>query len=126
MKLKPFVLVVDDEDHVRLVIKMIIGDQAEFHEAADKQSALDIIRRNPGKYYMGFLDYRVPGANAFEEIMPLFRELNPQAAVILISGSDLSAQIRQVRETGADGVQLGKPFSSADLLRVFAEASVAA
>jgi CheY-like chemotaxis protein len=117
---KPRLLVVDDEEMVRLVIKTVLVYRGyEVTEAADGEEAVAKYMKAGVPFDLVLLDLHMPRLNGYEAILRI-RELNPHAKAIFMSGG-----IREVEEQGIrdlSGVHLlHKPFENQELLRMVAE-----
>ena len=62
------VLLVDDVETNRLVVKVLLGKtNIVIHEAANGEAALDMFAKSPEGYYAAVLmDIQMPGMNGFE------------------------------------------------------------
>jgi two-component system, cell cycle sensor histidine kinase and response regulator CckA len=80
------ILVVDDEEAVRIVVSRVVaklGFTAEL--ASDAQEALSMFSVDPGRFVLALVDVRLPGVNGMD-IAREFRLLKPDLPVILMSG----------------------------------------
>ena len=107
----PAILVVDDDPALRRALARILeGEGFGCFEAADGESALDLMRA----YELGLvvLDYSMPGMDGASVMRRMRRELpRTPATVMLTSGSHQRAQADSL------GVpDLAKPFRVEDLL----------
>jgi CheY-like chemotaxis protein len=100
------ILIVDDEEMVRNVLTLILGElQFDSDAALCAEEALGLIDRK--SYDVVFTDYQMPGMNGIELIRHI-RQKSPRSAVVLMTGC-LDAEA--LRSSGAD-VCLRKPFSA--------------
>lgn len=108
------VLVVDDEDLVRGVLKaMLEKNGCEVLTAANGREGLDVLRRERGRVDAVLLDLNMPvldGERALDEI----KAMNPALPVWIMTGYDRAG--REDRLTGIRGV-LRKPMSVDTLYR---------
>ena len=108
------ILVVDDEESVRLIAAQLLGSMGfDVVTAADGVEALDCYRRMPIRAVLTDLTMpRMGGLETFREL----RRLDPTCPVVLISGYNEQEALQNFLGQGlAAFVQ--KPFLRADLLR---------
>lgn len=107
------VLLVDDEDLVRKVVKVVL--EAEGHsvrEAADGSSALHRAVEDPPDAII--LDLVIPQLDGFE-VCRRIKDGSPSAKVLVLSNLPLAESEGKARAAGADDV-MAKPFSALELL----------
>ncbi len=109
------VLVVEDEPLMRSLLTAAIQQSgAEVVAAADGVEGLEKFRECRSALIVS--DVRMPHMDGLE-LLSAVRELEPTAAVVLVTGYDDEEMLKQVRESGADYV-LSKPFRLDDLKRI--------
>ncbi len=109
------VLVVDDEDVVRRMAVLSLGQQGfEVLDARDGQAAIDILRANTGRVDAVLLDLTMPGMSGIEALARL-RELDPTLPVVLTSGYSDSSAINLPKDGRT--TFLSKPFSIEEMVR---------
>ena len=115
----PTVLIVDDEQHIRLLIEQTLeeleDDGVELLTAVDGQQALDVVANQPPD--LVFLDVSMPKMDGFEVARTI--KADPAMAgttVILLTARGQAVDREQGLEAGADEY-LTKPFDPDDLLR---------
>lgn len=111
---RPVVLVVDDDDAIRGVVRTVLeADGFEVVEAADGQAALMLLDSINGRGPdLVVLDVMMPGIDGIE----VCRRIDHSAMkVVMLSARDDADSRRRAEEAGADGY-LTKPFSAIDLL----------
>lgn len=118
---EPAILVVDDDAVTRRSVRRILSlDSYRVDEAAIAAEMLAAVQRMD--YTAILLDRHLPDATA-EEILPRFRELAPDSAVLVVTGfADLESSIAAIRAGAAD--YLLKPVQPETLrarIRHFAE-----
>jgi DNA-binding NtrC family response regulator len=107
------ILVVDDEDYMREVVRRAL-ENADFEvdEAADGKAALTMLRQYP--YNVIITDLRLPGLTGeviLEEALALF----PETIVILMTGfGNIQSAVEAIRKGAYD--YLPKPFQLAELV----------
>jgi DNA-binding NtrC family response regulator len=107
------ILVVDDEDYMREVVRQAL-ESSDFNvdEAADGKSALQMIRQCP--YDVIVTDLRLPGITGdaiLEEAISLF----PETIVILMTGfGNIHSAVEAIRKGAYD--YLPKPFQLPELV----------
>src|SRR5882724_9188760 len=106
------ILVVDDEKEIReLVRDVLIDDGYEVDEAADGKAAID--KAGAQQFDLVFCDVKMDPIDGFA-VLRAFREVQPQAEVILMTGhGSLEAALEAVREGAVD--YICKPFEIDDV-----------
>src|SRR5208283_457158 len=118
------VLVVDDNDINRLIVReMITNCGAKVNEAACGEDALVAIRQaaDEGRpYRIILLDMRMPGMNGIEVAEKIRRENLPtQPLILMLSSDDLKPQLSRLKELGLDAY-LVKPITRKELFEAIA------
>ena len=107
------ILVIDDDDRVRTLLKDILlfaGHQAI--EARDGLSGMRYLEE--ARFDIVFTDLGMPGTNGWE-VVRCVKEKTPKTPVVLITGWGLEIDESKVRELGVDSV-IGKPFQIQDII----------
>jgi DNA-binding NtrC family response regulator len=107
------ILVVDDEDYMREVVRQALENAGfEVDEAADGKSAVSMLRKYP--YSVIITDLRLPGLTGeaiLEEALSLF----PETIVILMTGfGNIQSAVEAIRKGAYD--YLPKPFQLDELV----------
>jgi DNA-binding NtrC family response regulator len=107
------ILVVDDQDYMREVVRSALENAAfEVDEAADGTSALAMLRQYP--YNVIITDLRLPGATGeaiLEEAISLF----PETIIIIMTGfGNIQSAVEAIRRGAYD--YLPKPFQLDELV----------
>lgn len=114
------VIVVDDEDAMRTVLKRILVrlgfDVVTFGSGFE---ALECFRRNPDEPCCLLIDMVMPGMNG-KELFREVRKLAPLAHVVLMSGYSEEDAVGMINRDGRTGF-LQKPISIEDLARKMRE-----
>ena len=109
------VLIVDDEEYIRDLIKEVLTSQGHEFELADGGvSAFEILRKKT--IDLAVVDRNMPGMSGIE-IVQLIRQ-NPKTKgmkVLMCTGSSVTKEIDEAFAAGADDYVL-KPLSFASLL----------
>jgi two-component system alkaline phosphatase synthesis response regulator PhoP len=120
----PTVLIVDDEQHIRLLIEQTLeeleDDGVELLTASDGDEALDVVANHHPD--LVFLDVMMPKRNGFEVCRAI--KDDPATAgttVILLTAKGQAYDREQGMDAGADQY-LTKPFDPDDLLQRAREA----
>lgn len=117
--IRPAILVVDDEAHVRLALGRTLGSEYEVLLAEDGSEALDLLATNEVAVVVS--DMRMPGMDGaafFEKA----KELYPRTVRVLLTGfADMESATRSINE-GAVFRFLSKPIHPTELRRVIGEA----
>ncbi len=110
------ILVVDDEELVRMVTKAVLAYRGyQMVEAEDGEDALEKYSAAPGSFDLVLMDMHMPKLNGYDALLRI-RELNPKAKAIVLSGGvhDPDESLGQM-----EGVAfLHKPFENQELLRL--------
>lgn len=114
------ILLADDDDLVRSVVRLTLENQDyEFLEAADGLEALELCRRHHPD--LAILDWRMPGATGVEVIERLGAEdSTSHIPTILLTANGNPSQIERGWRVGARAF-LVKPFSPLELVRTVEE-----
>lgn len=117
------VLVVDDEDNVRKVIRMTLAKAGyDVVEAADGGKAIEVLRADDNPLMVDVItcDIRMPKVNGVEAIQ-FFRDQFPSIPVVVITGfPDTSLAVSLLKTGVVDYVT--KPVEGEKLLSVVAKA----
>lgn len=111
------ILVVDDSDIIRNLLKKMFNDEYEIITADDGQEALDIISKNNDIFGV-LLDLNMPNVNGFA-VLDYFRQnsLFSKIPVAIITGDD-SKEIIEKAFTYTIVDVLSKPFNEMNVRRV--------
>ncbi len=100
------VLVVDDDEDVGYLFERLLGGPQEVTVATDGYDALEKAREK--KFDLIFIDVRLPGMDGVETLRRL-KEVAPDAVVIMMSGHEVSNEVKEAFSAGAQDF-LAKPF----------------
>lgn len=112
---RPWVLVVDDEEHIRLICRSFLhGDTMECDVAAGGTAALAMLAKQP--YDLMLLDVNMPGMSGLELVRRV-RENAPSAnlKIIMFSGHMEGDDMAPLLQAGVDDF-LTKPFTGVQLV----------
>ena len=114
----PTVLIVDVEQHIRLLIEQTLeeleDDGVELLTASDGEEALTVVENHRPE--LVFLDVMMPKRNGFEVCRAIKQELGLSGTfVVLLTAKGQAYDRQQGAEVGAD-LYLTKPFDPDDLL----------
>jgi nitrogen-specific signal transduction histidine kinase len=117
---KQKILVVDDEDVVRELIKGVLTDEpTEILEASDGSQALEIFREQHGSIDLVILDMIMPGIKG-DEVLKEMRSIRKDIKVIISSGF-MSEEQRDRLKTYRVDAFLDKPFRDKDVIYTIIE-----
>jgi len=113
-------LIVDDEESVRTVVKMILSEFGfTVLTAADGLQAIELFRSAHRDIAAVILDLTMPHLNGMETFQEL-RKINPEVKVILSSGYNEAESVSHFTQEGLAGF-LQKPYHAAILLEKLRE-----
>ena len=108
------ILVVDDEELVRLVTKAVLAYRGyQMVEAEDGEDALKKYSAAPGSFDLVLMDMHMPKLNGYDALLRI-RELNPKAKAIVLSGGVHDPDDNFAQMAGV--AFLHKPFENQELL----------
>ncbi len=114
------VLLVDDEDVVRLTTSLMLKKLGVSVTAiSNGAEALEYFKENYSEVDLVILDNHMPGISGLELYMEL-KNINPDVCGVISSGFLDSKELEQFEGIGMHGV-LNKPFSIRDLKELLAE-----
>jgi two-component system phosphate regulon response regulator PhoB len=110
---RPFVLIVDDDDVIRSLLRLTLPDEGyDLVEAQDGGQALQITEaRQPA---LVLLDWRMPGLSG-ADVLTALKQRHPDVPVIVLTAEPEAKVRTQAESLGAD-VFMAKPFSPLQLL----------
>lgn len=108
-------LVVDDEDMVRCVIRTALTLRGyKITEAANGSEALEEFKKNSPHIDLVLMDIGLPDMDGWT-VLEKMREVRPGAPVVMISGSTAEEQpMRYAKDAGV--IFVAKPYANEDLL----------
>jgi DNA-binding response OmpR family regulator len=112
------ILIVDDEDPLRLSLSLILKkENYRVETAANADEALDCLKRH--EYDLMFLDLNLPGMSGIDLLIEVHRQLPHMPVLILTAHAALDSAIQAVRLGARD--YLIKPVEPAEILKRVAE-----
>jgi len=118
MAKKPSVLIADDEDSVRLLLREILEEEAFVIEARNGREAIDSAKIN--KPQVIFLDIRMPQMDGIEVLKRLKKILPNTPVIMLTAYGDANHTITAMKEGAFEYIV--KPFDIEEILEVFHKA----
>jgi CheY-like chemotaxis protein len=110
---RPFVLIVDDDEVIRSLLRMTLPEEGfDLVEAEDGETALQLT--NGPAPALVLLDWKMPGRSG-AEVLPELKRRHPDTPVIVLTAEPESAHRKLAESLGAD-VFMTKPFSPLQLL----------
>jgi two-component system cell cycle sensor histidine kinase/response regulator CckA len=110
------ILVVDDEELVRMVTKAVLAYRGyQMVEAEDGADAVQKYSAAPGSFDLVLMDMHMPRLNGYDALLRI-RELNPKVKAIVLSGGVHEPEERFGQMGGV--AFLHKPFENQELLRL--------
>jgi CheY-like chemotaxis protein len=116
----PTVLIVDDEQHIRLLIEQALeeleDDGVELMTAPDGEVALDVVRNHFPQ--LVFLDVTMPKVNGFDACRTIKQDLGLTGTyVVMLTAKGQAYDRQRGLEAGADEY-VTKPFDPDELVTV--------
>lgn len=109
---KPRVLIVDDEETIRLAFSRFLGMRGyEVETAASGDAAISLL--TPGAFPLMLCDVRMPGLSGLD-VVPRALELDPDVAILMLTAAD-DAQTATAALSGGAYDYLVKPVELPDL-----------
>lgn len=106
-RIRPDILIVEDQAFSRKIMVAALGDQYKIHEAADAETALMLYLRFAPDIV--FLDIELPGMDG-HQLARLLNKIDPQSHVIMVTGNHELEDIQQAKNNSAKGF-IVKPFN---------------
>lgn len=114
---KESILIADDEEMVRLVMRAVLSYRGyKISEARDGQHLLEVLQEGGSGFDLVLLDLDMPRLNGWDALKRI-REEHPGLRVILLSGGSVDSDETTAKERGACGF-LGKPFKNEALVQL--------
>lgn len=123
--MKDILMVVDDSSVITSFVEKIFKDEYEVLKAKNGVEAIQIIRNNFNKNFVGmFLDLNMPNFNGFQ-VLDTFKANNlfKKIPVFILTGDDTKDSINKVFSYPIVDV-LNKPFNENDIKDCLAKISV--
>lgn len=116
---KKKILVVDDEENVRRLVRRILGKENVILEAEDGEVTLDIARRQ--KPDLILMDISMPKMDGYTACYKLKNnEVTKAIPVVMLTGIGFALNKKLADEVGAVGY-ITKPFSPQELLDIVSQ-----
>lgn len=107
---KPLVLIVDDSEMNREILREMLKDDYDILEAASGEDGLEAIRQHGELISLVLLDIMMPGINGFEVLSQMSRDgIIDDIPVIMISSEDRQEAVLNAYELGASDY-ISRPF----------------
>lgn len=107
---KPLVLIVDDSEMNREILREMLKDDYDILEAASGEDGLEVIRQHGELISLVLLDIMMPGINGFEVLSQMSRDgIIDDIPVIMISSEDKQEAVLNAYELGASDY-ISRPF----------------
>jgi two-component system nitrogen regulation response regulator GlnG len=100
------VLVIDDDEDVGYLFERLLGGPQKVSIATDGYQAIE--KAQGKKFDLIFVDVRLPGMDGVETLKQL-KEIAPDAVFIMMSGHDVSEEVKKAFSLGAQDF-IPKPF----------------
>jgi len=111
----PSVVIVDDSGVMRMLLRSIINQERYFNIVGESGSGAEVLEMTEAlKPDVVCLDIMMPDVNGLE-ILRQLKSQHPKIAVVMITGSSSSADVKDALTNGADGYVL-KPFNAGKVI----------
>lgn len=114
---KPLMMIVEDDNTTRHMLQAATEKYGDISVAWDVEQAMNLYRKVIPSIV--FLDIELPDGNG-QDLVELFCQTDPEAFVVMVSGSLSQDRINRCLKAGAKGF-IAKPASEARLLRFIHE-----
>lgn len=109
---KPLLLIVDDAEMNRMILREIIGDEYEVIEAADGLAAVKLLQEHGKEISLVLLDIIMPKMGGFDVLSHMMStDLIADVPVIMISGEHSDDAVLRAYELGASDY-INRPFDA--------------
>ncbi len=109
------ILVMDDEELMREVTKIMIEDNgAAVVTGVDGHDGVEVFLRNRDNINIVVTDFSMPRMNGYQAYCEI-KKIKPTVAFVVISGLKITSDVEVLRKRG-DVEFLGKPFQEAELI----------
>ena len=109
---KPLLLIVDDAEMNRMILREIIGDEYEAIEAADGLEAVKLLQEHGKEISLVLLDIIMPKMGGFDVLSHMMStDLIADVPVIMISGEHSDDAVLRAYELGASDY-INRPFDA--------------
>ena len=109
---KPLLLIVDDAEMNRMILREIIGDEYEVIEAADGLEAVKLLQEHGKEISLVLLDIIMPKMGGFDVLSHMMStDLIADVPVIMISGEHSDDAVLRAYELGASDY-INRPFDA--------------
>ena len=109
------ILIADDEELIRAIVRRALGDGYEISEAADGEETWQKLTMAEPDFDLVILDWNMPRFSG-RELLERITARDPEAKVLLLSGR-LDCPV----EPGAHLRVMNKPFNNSELTRTVGE-----
>lgn len=112
-KAKAHILIVDDENDLRTLLRHILTAQGyQITDAADGEEAIELIKLQ--KFDIALLDIQMPNINGIQ-VLKYIKEHSPQTKAVMLTGYADLKHAMEAKEFGARDF-IGKPYKLEDVL----------
>lgn len=109
------ILIADDDDMVRMVMRTVLAYEGyQVEEAADGREAIDIFSQKSDELDLVMVDQNMPGLSGTETLARL-RQLSPGLKAVVLSGASLE---EEASDENVRTRYLLKPFRNEELIEI--------
>lgn len=109
---KQLVLIVDDSEINRVILKEILRGEYEIIEAASGEECVNALKKYGTKVSVVLLDIIMPGMNGFDVLEYMtYNQLLSEIPVVAISGDETGETVRRAYEAGVSDY-INRPFDA--------------
>lgn len=113
MQMKPLILCIDDDEHNRTILSILLYDVMNFTKVqfwADSNNFVERMLALPEKPALILMDIQVRPLNGYQMLELLRQQPDLQAIkVIALTASVMEDQVNKMKQAGFDGL-IGKPI----------------
>lgn len=115
---KRLILIVDDEEINRELLRMVLEEDYETLMAPDGETALEIVRKNSDTLSLILLDLLMPGMHGLDVIKALKNDQDMKDIPVIVLTADQEAEVASLKLGAADFIPKPYPTKEVILTRV--------
>ena len=116
LKIKRRILVVDDEEIERRMLKKILEKDYEVFLASDGNEALSIMREKHETLSLVLLDIMMPNLDGYEFLNEIGKDRELEKIPVIVLTADASAEVKSIKLGAVDFIP--KPYDVPEVIRI--------